>query len=65
MPYSPTNFRLTVVRRYYTEKKQVRPVKEPVNKPVNIQRQGRPPESRNKAKPKAIRQSARQHPANL
>jgi hypothetical protein len=36
MLYGPTNFRSTVIRRYYAEKKQVRLVKEPVNKPVNI-----------------------------
>jgi hypothetical protein len=65
MPHSPTNFRSTVVRRYYAEEEQVRPVKEPVNKPVNIQRQGRPPGSRNKAKPEATRRSARQYAANL
>jgi hypothetical protein len=59
MPHSPTNFRSTVVRRYYTEEEQVRPVEEPVNKPVNIQRQGRPSGSCNKAKPEATRQSAR------
>jgi hypothetical protein len=65
MPHSPTNFRSTVVRRYYIEEEQVRPVEEPVNEPVNIQRQGRSPRSRNKAKPEATRQSARQHAANL
>jgi hypothetical protein len=65
MPHGPTNFRSTVVRRYYTEEEQARPVEEPVNKPVNIQRRGRPPGSRNKPQPAATRRSARQHPANL
>jgi hypothetical protein len=49
MSHSLTNFRSTVVRLYYTEKRQVRPVKEPVNKPdnkpvnkaVNVQRRNR------------------------
>jgi hypothetical protein len=65
MPYGPTNFRLTVVRRYYAEEEQVRPVEELVNEPVNIQRRGRSLGSRNKAKPAATRRSARQHAANL
>jgi hypothetical protein len=33
--YSLTNFRSTVVRPYYAEEGQVRPVEEPVNKPDN------------------------------
>jgi hypothetical protein len=65
MRHGPTNFRSTVVKPYYAEEEQVRPVEEPVNKPVNVQRRGRPPGSRNKPKPKATRQSARQHAANL
>jgi hypothetical protein len=36
MPHGLTNFRSTVVRRYYVEEEQVRPVEESVNKPVNI-----------------------------
>jgi hypothetical protein len=68
MLYGPTNFRLTVVRPYYTEEGQVRLVEKPVNKPdnklvnkaVNIQRynQGRPSGSRNQPRPAATRQSA-------
>jgi hypothetical protein len=75
MSYSLTNFRLTVVRLYYAEEGQVRPVKEPVNEPdnelvnkaVNVQRrnQGQPLGSRNQPRPAATRQSARQHAANL
>jgi hypothetical protein len=67
MSHSPTNFRLTVVRPYYTEEGQVRPVKEPVNKAVNVQRRnrGRLLKSRNQPRPAAIRQSARQHAADL
>jgi hypothetical protein len=65
IPYSLTNFRSTVIRRYYAEEEQVRPVEEPVNKPVNIQRQEQPLESRNKAKPEATRRSPWQHAANL
>jgi hypothetical protein len=42
MQHGPTNFRSTVVKPYYTEEGQVRPVEEPVeepvNKPVNVQR---------------------------
>jgi hypothetical protein len=35
MSHNLTNFRLTVIRPYYTKKRQVRPIKEPVNKPDN------------------------------
>jgi hypothetical protein len=56
MPHSLTNFRSTVVRRYYAEEEQVRPVEEPVN--VQHRSQGRPPGSRNKPQPAATRQSA-------
>ena len=38
MLYSPINFRSIVIKPYYTEKEQVRLVKEPVNKLVNVQR---------------------------
>jgi hypothetical protein len=75
MPLGPTNSRSTVVKPYYTEEEQVRPVEEPVNKPVNkpvnesvniqCRNRGRPPGSRNKPKPAATRQSARQYAANL
>jgi hypothetical protein len=49
MSHGPTNFRSTVVRPYYTEEGQVRPVEEPANKPdnepvnkaVNVQRRNR------------------------
>jgi hypothetical protein len=63
--YNLTNFRLTVVRPYYTKEGQVRLVEKPVNKPdnklvnkaVNVQRynQGRPLGSRNQPRPAAIR----------
>jgi hypothetical protein len=67
MSYSLTNFWLTVVRPYYTEEGQVRPVEKPVNKAVNVQRhnRGQPLGSRNQPRPAATRQSARQHATNL
>jgi hypothetical protein len=75
MQHGLTNFRSTVVKPYYAEEGQVRPVEEPVegpvnelvNEPVNVQRrnQGRPLGSRNQPRPAATRQSARQHAANL
>jgi hypothetical protein len=68
MSHSPTNFRSTVIRPYYTEERQVRLVEEPVNKPdnepvnkaVNVQRRnrGQPPGSRNQPRPAATRKSA-------
>jgi hypothetical protein len=63
MPHSPTNFRSTVVRPYYVEEEQVRPVK----KPVNVQHCNRERllGSCNKPQPAATRRSARQHAANL
>jgi hypothetical protein len=67
MSHSLTNFRSTVVRPYYTEERQVRPVEKPVNKAVNVQRrnQGQPLGSRNQPRPTATHQSARQHATNL
>ena len=67
MSHSPTNFRSTVVRPYYAEEGQVRPVEEPVNEAVNVQRRnrGQPLGSRNQPRSAATRQSARQHAANL
>jgi hypothetical protein len=60
MPHSPTNFRSIVIRHYYIEKEQVKPVKEPGNKPVNVQYRNQEQllKSRNKPQPTTTRQSA-------
>jgi hypothetical protein len=75
MSHSLTNFRSTVIRPYYTKKKQVKPVEKPVNKPdnkpvnktVNVQcrNQRQPLRSHNQPRPVTTHKSARQHAANL
>jgi hypothetical protein len=54
MLYRLTNFQLTVVKPYYTKEKQVRLVKKPVNKPVNVQRCNRERPLRSRNKPKSV-----------